>query len=284
MKIEMIPLFAGVSNAALVAYIQEASIDQGAPKARPAVIICPGGAYIGITEKEAEPVALRFIASGYHVFVLKYSIGTQIGRFPAPFIDAANAVRLIRERADRWSVNPDKIILCGFSTGGHTAAILSATWQEDYLRKATGADNYLFKPNALILGYPLLDLYAFKVKNILKMQPLMEMMFGCIYGTLNPQDEQLNEWSCRNRVTSAMPATFLWTTSEDAVIDVGESLDFIKSLAINRVPFEFHIFEKGAHGLSLADETVGYSDEEIRKNVNAYKWVELALNWLKNLT
>ncbi|MDF2613359.1 MAG: alpha/beta hydrolase [Clostridia bacterium] len=286
MIIEVIPLLEGVSNAALTAYIQDASMDQRFRVIRPAVVICPGGAYIGITEKEAEPVALRFIAAGYHVFVLKYSIGTQIGRFPAPFIDAAKSVMLIRENAKRWGVDPNKISLCGFSTGGHVAAILSATWQEEYLSKAIGADNYLFKPNALILGYPLLDMYEFKVRsleNSLGMQPLLETMFSCIYGTLNPDDELLKEWDCKSRVTSDMPPTFLWTTSQDTVVDVVQSLDFVKSLAINKIPHEFHVFEKGAHGLSLGDETVGYTEADIRNNVNVHKWVDLALGWLKNL-
>ncbi|WP_070000081.1 alpha/beta hydrolase [Cellulosilyticum sp. I15G10I2] len=286
MTIEIIPLLEGVSNATLTAYIQDASMDQRFPIIRPAIIICPGGAYIGITEKEAEPVALRFIAAGYHVFVLRYSIGTQIGRFPAPFIDAAKSVMLIRENAKRWYVDADKISLCGFSTGGHSAAVLSASWQDDYLVKAIGADSHLFKPNALILGYPLLDLYQFKMKslkNSLDMQPLLEMMFSAIYGTINPNDTLLEEWSCTRRVTSNMPPTFLWTTSEDAVVDVEESLNFVKVLVANKIPYEFHIFEKGAHGLSLGDETVGYKEADMRKHVNVHKWVDLALSWLKNL-
>ena len=286
MIIEVIPLLEGVSNTTLTAYIQDASMDQHFPIIRPGVIICPGGAYLGITEKEAEPVALRFIAAGYHVFVLKYSIGAGIGRFPAPFIDVAKSVMLVRENAKKWYVHPDKISLCGFSTGGHVAAILSASWQEDYLAKAINADNHLFKPNALILGYPLLDLERFKTKNLeksLEMQPLLEMMFSCVYGSLNPCDESLNEWQCIRRVTRDMPPTFLWTTSEDAIIDVEESLDFVKALAINKIPYEFHIFEKGDHGLSLGDQIVGYSEEDMKKHVNVHKWMDLALGWLKHL-
>lgn len=286
MTIEVIPLFEGVSNATLTAYIQDIDAYPKAPIKRPAVIICPGGAYIGITEKEAEPVALRFLSSGYQVFVLKYSIGTQIGKFPAPFIDIAKSMTIVRKNAKQWGVDKDKVSLCGFSTGGHAATILSATWQEEYLATAIDADNYWFKPNALILGYPLLDMYQFKQNNLKKsfeMQSLLEMMFASIYGTLQPSDEILNKWSYKNKVTSNMPATFLWTTSQDKIINVEQSLNFIKILALNKIPYEFHVFEKGDHGLSLADETVGYQESDIKRHINVHKWVDLALNWMKNL-
>lgn len=286
MNIEVIHMQEGVSNATLTAYIQDSTVDYKFLGERPAIIICPGGAYIGITEKETEPVALRFLVAGYQAFVLKYSIGANIARFPAPFIDAAKAIMYVRENSRRWCVNPDKISLCGFSTGGQVAATLAATWQEDYLSKALNADNQLFKPNALILGYPLLDLHQFKIKKQEKnpeMQPLLEMIFSSAYGTLNPSKLQMDEWNCKNRITSHMPPTFLWMTSEDALVDVEEGLDFIKVIAANNIPFEYHIFEKGAHGLSLGDQTVGYSEADIRKNGNAHKWVDLALNWLLTL-
>ena len=287
MIIEVIQMIEGVSNATLTAYIQDEFIEYHILGNRPAVIICPGGAYIGITEKEAEPVALRFLSKGYQAFVLRYSIGSGLARFPAPFIDAAKAVMLVRKNAKRWCINPDKIYLCGFSTGGHVVATLAATWQEEYLAKAINADNQLFKPNALLLGYPLLDLYQFKMKNLEKssqMQSLLEMMFCATYGTVNPSEVLFDEWNCINRITSHMPPTFLWTTSEDAIVGVEESMNFIKILAANHISFEFHIFENGAHGLSLGDQTVGYSEVEIRSNGNSHKWIGLALDWIDSLS
>lgn len=281
---EVIQLFEGVSNATLTAYIQASTLDNKFFGNRPAVIICPGGAYIGITEKEAEPVAFKFLSAGYHAFVLKYSIGADMAGLPAPFIDAAKAVMIVRENAERWCVNPDKISLCGFSTGGHVAATFAATWQEDYLTKALNADNQLFKPYALVLSYPLLDMYRFKVRNLEKapdMQPLLEMIFSAAYGTLNPDKVLMDKWSCINRITPHMPPTFLWMTSEDALVDVEEGLDFIKALIANKVPYEFHVFEKGAHGLSLGERTVGYSESDMKKHGNAHKWVDMALNWMK---
>lgn len=283
MNTQVIQLFEGMSDATLTAYIQDLFVDDKLFGKRPAVIICPGGAYLGITEKEAEPVALKFLAAGYHAFVLRYSIGAEMGRFPAPFVDAAKSVLLVRENAERWSVDTDKICLCGFSTGGHIVATLGSTWHEEYLAKILNADSQLFKPNALILGYPLLDLGDFKTRNLKKnpqMKPLLDMIFTTAYGTLNPDRFLLNEWNCINRITSNMPPTFLWMTSQDALVSVEKCLDFIKALALNNTPYEFHIFENGAHGLSLGDKTVGYSEADIKNNVNVHKWLDLVLSWL----
>ncbi|PKM94892.1 MAG: hypothetical protein CVU84_08175 [Firmicutes bacterium HGW-Firmicutes-1] len=285
MQIEVIQIQEGISNATLTAYIHDSSIDESGPIIRPAIVIFPGGAYVGITEKEADPVAMKFLGAGYHVFILKYSIGIGIARFPAPFIDAARAMMLIRENARRWCVDSDKIGLCGFSTGGHVATVLATSWQDAYLSDTLNADNQLFKPNALILGYPLLDIYQFMKKNLEKspkMEPLIEMMVSSSYGTLNPSKAVMDEWNCKDLVSKHMPPTFLWTTVEDNIVDVEESLEFVKTLAAKNVSFEFHLFEKGAHGISLGDETVGYSELDMKNHGNANKWLELAVSWLKH--
>jgi len=283
MRIEEIQLFEGLSNAVLTAYIQDSFIDAKPIIHRPAVVICPGGAFIGITEKEAEPVALRFLSAGYQAFVLRYSIGAGMARFPAPFMDAAKAMMIVRENADRWSINPDQISICGFSAGGQVAAFLAATWHEDYLAKVLHADNHLFKPNALVLGYPLLDLHQLETKSMersLEMQPLLEMLFSAVYGTASPSVALVNEWNCMKRITSHMPSTFLWMTSEDDIADAETGLDFIKALLKNNIPYEFHVFEKGRHGLSLGNQSVGYSEADMKGCGSVHKWVDLALDWL----
>lgn len=285
MYIEEINLFDGIASATLTAYIQSPSIDNNYPIIRPAILICPGGAFLSITEKEAEPVALRFVSAGYHAFVLKYSIGAGIATFPTPFIDAAKAMVIIRQNADKWMVDPNRITLCGFSTGGLIASIVASSWQEDIFTKTLKEDAAVMKPNTLLLAYPLLNLYGFMQKHLSGqsgIKSIIEMMFSSIFGTSQPSDQQLNEWNAIDKVSSTMPATFMWTTSEDILIDVEDSLDFIKSLANYKIPFEYHIFEKGAHGLSLGDKSVGYSNEATGEHFNTTKWIDLALEWLES--
>jgi len=279
MIVETIELQEGLSNATLTAYIQE-QYDYNAFHKKPAIIICPGGAYLGYTEKETEPVALRFLAEGFNAFVLRYSIGA-MARFPAPLIDTAKAVMLIRENAGKWNIHPDRIYLCGFSAGGHVAATYAATWHERYLSEALNVSNETIKPNGLILGYPILDMCRFAERNIEKnkdMQPLVEMMLGSVFGSPNPDNELNDEWNCLNRITSHMPKTFLWMTAEDSLIDVNESLDFVKALTSNGVPCEFHYFEKGKHGMSLWAQSEGF--DGTTKKDSLHDWFNLAVKWL----
>ncbi len=280
---EVIPLREGITDATLTSYVPEPVEGPAELRERPAVIICPGGAYMGITEKEAEPVAIRFLAEGFCAFVLRYSVGTGMARFPSPFIDAATAVMLVRENAGRWGIHPDKICIGGFSTGGHVAAVLAATWQEEYLSKALKKDSAWFKPNALLLGYPLLDLGRFLLNhrgNTTELNTLITMMLQIILGSDHPETVSLEEWNVANRVTSHMPPTFLWITSEDQLVSAEDYMNFIRTLSDKQIPYEFHVFEKGPHGISLGDRIVGYYDEALRRLGNTPGWTELFSSWI----
>ncbi len=272
MIVEEIKLQEGITDTALIAYLQDLDFGDQKRTDRPAVILCPGGAYLGYTEKEVEPIALRFLSEGFQVFVLKYSIG-EMARFPAPFLDAAKAVMLVREHARHWKIHPDRISLCGFSTGAQVVAALGARWQEPYLAKALNAEGDRFRPNALILGSPVLDMERFYEKHQGKsreMSTLIEMMFCCIYGTATPTKKDILEWDIKSRINSTYPPTFMWTTREDSLVDVEQCLDYINAFDSNMVPYEFHIFHKGAPGSGAVNPCAG----------NASKWVELALQWL----
>lgn len=280
---EVIPLREGIIDVTLTCYIPDSFEGYSGKQKRPAMIVCPGGAYMGITEKEAEPVAIRFLSEGFCAFVLRYSIGTGMARFPSPFIDAATAVMLVRENAGRWGIHPDKICISGFSTGGQVAAVLAATWQEDYLSKALKKDSAWFKPNALLLGYPLLDLSRFILRHKGKtkeLNTLLTMMLQIILGTDHPEAVSLEEWNVANRVTSHMPPTFLWITSEDQLLSPEDYMDFIRALSDYQIPYEFYAFEKGPHGISLGDRTVGYPTEARKKLGNTPGWTELFFSWI----
>jgi acetyl esterase/lipase len=240
---------------------------------------------MGITEKEAEPVALKLLSEGFCAFVLRYSIGAGEAAFPGPMIDIAEAILIVRENAGRWGIDPDRVSLCGFSAGGHAAAFFAATWQEDYLTKVLKIEPKRYKPNALLLGYPILNLKNFKEYNeerSVEMKTVLELMFGSIFGTDRPEEELLQSFSVSSKVTTSMPPVFLWTTSEDSYVALEDHLEFIKSLADNHILHEFHVFEKGEHGISLADRTTGLTGEQIGQIGNTHRWPELAIAWLRN--
>jgi acetyl esterase/lipase len=179
---------------------------------RPAVLICPGGAYYFCSDREAEPVAMSYLAEGFHAFVLRYSL-MENAVFPRPLNDAEEALEIIRKNSEEWGVDPDKIAACGFSAGGHLAASLGTMGRS--------------RPNALILGYP------------------------CIQSTLNHLFPSPMP-SIDEQVDASTPPAFIFHTFEDEVVPVSHALAFATAMSRAEVPFELHVFQKGFHGLSLA--------------------------------
>ena len=118
----------------LTTYIlDEAYLEATEWKERPAVIICPGGGYGFVSPREAEPIALRYCGAGFHTFILDYS--TAPAGWPAACCELAKAVAYVRSIAEEHHIDKDKIVVCGFSAGGHLAALVRKM-KLDALREA----------------------------------------------------------------------------------------------------------------------------------------------------
>jgi len=101
------------------------------PGDRPMIVVVPGGSYQYCSPREADPVAVRFLAAGYNVAVLRYRVGAD-SRYPLPLQDLAAALVVIRENAEDLGTDPNQIVLCGFSAGGHLAATFGSTVTADW--------------------------------------------------------------------------------------------------------------------------------------------------------
>lgn len=238
-------------------------------KKRGAVLICPGGGYGYTSEREAEPIALQFNAAGFHAFVLYYSVAPR--KHPQPLLDVSRAMCLIREKADVWNIEPDKLAVCGFSAGGHLAASLGVHWDKPYLKNADGIIPGMNRPNACILCYPVITSGEFAHRG----------SFNNLLGeTASP--EMLFEMSLEHHITDKMPPAFIWHTFEDTSVPVENSLFFAEGMRKNNIPFELHIFPKGHHGLSLATpETETESGNSVDSHVAL--WIKLCVEWLNEL-
>ena len=199
-------------DATLTAYVQEPSAELANAATRPAVLVLPGGGYFYTSDREAEPIALAYLAEGFNAFVLRYAVGAE-SPFEKSFDDAKAALAWIRGNAADLLIDPTKVAAVGFSAGGHLAASL-----------ATAAED---KPDALVVGYPV---------------TLEE--FG------PPVGKELLD--VPSHVTADTPPTFLFSTCDDTVVPIRNSLAFLSALAEAGVPFESHIYLLGPHGLSLA--------------------------------
>jgi acetyl esterase/lipase len=293
---EKIKLWKDDNEAYLQTYILNNSLDFKTGEKRPAVIICPGGAYFRTTDREAEPVAMRFATLGYNAFVLRYNTyygdkvidrrnpppGNEKAAYPQPLYDLAQAILTIRENAESWLIDTSKIILCGFSAGGHLVSSMGVHWQDELVTAKFGVDSELFRPSALILGYPLTD-YILMKEGAQSDNPgavaFQEYSNKVVFRKSNPTEEELMKLSPANYVSDKTPPTFIWHTADDESVYVSNSLRFATMLTKYKVPYELHIFESGVHGLSLADETTAAKEEHI--NSGCQVWFELAASWLK---
>jgi len=238
-------------------------------KRRAAVLICPGGGYGFRSPRESEPVALQFNAAGFHAFVLRYSVAPR--RHPLPLLDVSRAVGLLREKADAWKIHPGRIALCGFSAGAHLAASLGVLWDRFELPgAATTGQPGLNRPDALILSYPVITSGVFAHK-------------GSFENLLGPgaSAEALEAVSLELHVSAKTPPTFLWHTYGDEAVPLENSLLFAGALRSAGVPFEFHVYPEGVHGLSLATEET--SDVGKEPDFHVSSWMPLCVEWLGGL-
>ena len=253
-RLRVVPRGTDFVGAELKCYIQEGE------RQRPAVVICPGGAYRFLSPREDDAVALQFAAAGFHVFVLYYTV--QPDDYRRPLLELAEAVSMVRERAKEWNLIEDKIAVCGFSAGGHLAASLGVHWH-----KLDGSSQS--QPNALILAYPVITSGEFAHE-------------GSMLNLLgpDPSEEILFEMSLEKQVSTRTPPTFLWHTVTDPVVPVENSLMFANALQANGCPFELHIYPNGPHGLSLA---ITETDDSRGTDPHVATWMGLCIEWIKEL-
>ncbi len=231
----------------------------------PCLIICPGGGYSYCSQREAEPIALQFLAEGFNIFVVSYS--TAPHRFPNQLRQVAAVMELIFQNASKWHCDTEHVAIMGFSAGGHLAAHYTNAFDIPEVREVFPDSKGV---QASILCYP-----------VITADPVQGHMgsFENLTGHLPLSDQEQAVFSCQNLVSKRTPPTFLWHTAPDEVVPVANTLLYAQALSENTVPYELHIFPFGGHGLSTATELTT-SDLQPHVSRNAV-WMEYARNWLK---
>lgn len=254
-----------LEDAALYVYLLDDS-PKLAIRTRPVVIICPGGGYAGTSDREAEIMALQFNAMGYHAAVLRYSVRPAV--FPTALLELGSAVGWMYEHAAQFHVNTNQIVLTGFSAGGHLVCSYCEFWNQKWVEEALRISSDKLRPGAMILGYPVIT--AGEFGNYSSFQHLL----GDAYET------KKMDLSLEKHVGSQVPRAFIWHTFEDQAVPVQNSLLLVNELVKNGIPVEFHLFEKGPHGLSLANRR-SQSIKGTGLQPGCECWIEMAYRWLE---
>ena len=252
----------------LYTYRQQWTTVPGHYPSRGGVLVLTGGAYMFHGVSEGEPVAAAFAGAGYHAYLLRYSIAPH-ATFPNSAADVCRALRYIRQHAEEWHQDPDKLALCGFSAGGHVAGCVGTMWNRADLLKTSGCAGAEGKPNALILGYPgvTVDIQG----------------EGDMYALL-AGDRTLEELrdlaSVEKWVGPHTPPVFLWNMYGDRIVPVEHGLKLMAALAEQDVPFECHTYMEGTHASALNTPASSLGDPE-RENPHVARWFTDCLEWLE---
>lgn len=210
------------------------------------MVIFPGGGYWQLTAYEGNDYAEYFSAHGIACFVVDYRLASEGFRHPAMIEDAFAAIRTVRSRSAEFGIDSDKLGVCGSSAGGHLAAT-SLLLHEHYTGDVSR------RPDFGVLCYPVIQSTG-KFIN----QGSIENLLG-----ENPDPALLEMMDCEKQVTPDTPPCFIWSTGEDVVVPVENSLAFAAALSRNKVPYDLRIYDKGKHGLGL-DTPYGWEEDVVQ--------------------
>ena len=253
--------------ARLVSYVPDNSPEIDKDRRRPAVIVCPGGGYHFLSDREAEPIALRLMALGFNAFVLYYHVAP--ARYPVPQLEAAWAVSHVKKNAQALLTDARRVFIAGFSAGGHVAASLGILWNQEPWARRLGVSAEEVRPSGMVLSYPVITSGPYAHQ-------------GSFDQLLGEERQGMNEAvSLEKRVAGDAVPAFLWHTWEDASVPVENSLLLATALRKHGVPFELHVYPSGVHGLSLSSDQVYGPDKAGRIRPECQEWIDLAARWMK---
>lgn len=209
-----------------------------------AMLVLPGGGYGALAAHEGEAFCRWFAGLGYHAFELRYRLAPHGYRHPVMWMDATRAMRVVRSLAAARGFDTGKVGIIGCSAGGHLAAHTTVKNDDGEPNSADPVERFSSRPALAVLCYPVITMTTASThcgsrKNLL--------------GDDSPEDLR-EAVSPELHVNASTPPCFVWHTVEDPVVEVENSVDFAMALRRAGVRFELHLYEKGPHGIGLAND------------------------------
>lgn len=245
----------------------------------PAIIVCPGGSYFWLDRKtEGKGVAEWLQANGISAFVLEYRVGgvpafithyrliARGNRYPDMLQDVQRSIQMLRENADDFGINPNKVGVMGFSAGGHLTALSGIYFDSDVLSLVGIEPTVSLKPDFIAPIYPVVSLTAECTHKRSRRGLLGE---GHSIST-----EMKDSLSLERHVRKDMPPTFLMNCKDDPIVKYHNSELLDSAMTAKGVPHKYIQYETGGHGFGA---TAAKTTEE------AIKWKDEFINWLNDL-
>jgi acetyl esterase/lipase len=227
-----------------------------------AVIIFPGGAYRELAaDLEGREVADWFTARGFRAFILSYRLTSNGYLLPVPLLDARRAVQTVRARALDYHINPNRIVVVGFSAGGHLAALAGTQFAAANPDAEDSNERVSSRPDYLVLGYPWLDAIT---------TDTTYLSYCKIFNIMDQCDALRAKYDPLLFVSKDTPPTFIYQTFTDKTVSPVASVRFYEGLLKAGVQSEMHVFASGPHGTGL-----GKGDPSLDQ------WPNLLETWLR---
>jgi acetyl esterase/lipase len=244
-------MYSGVTTPTLEIYLPEKGKATGV-----AVVICPGGGYsVIVFQGEGVSTAKEFVRSGIAAFVLKYRLpddSVMLDKKIGPLQDAQQAIKVVRENAGKWGIDPNKIGIMGFSAGGHLASTEATHFKKSYIENS---NNTSLRPDFQILVYPVISMQDSLTHHDSRTKLLGE----------NPSKEVIDDFSNELQIEENTPPAYITHAADDKVVDVDNSILYFENLRHHKIAVEMHIYPKGGHGFIF-----GYKG-----------WMEPLLKWME---
>lgn len=284
----------GSNGANATFYLQEPNKEIDIKRKSPVMIIVPGGAYMWTSWREEEPIALEFLSKGFSCIVAQYATeGLEyynektdfskdtVSAFPKPLVDLAKTIAYVREHAKEWALDADSINVIGFSAGGNLTAQLGVYWNTDWLEQLVGKGRKEYQPNSICLSYGAPHMAKPNEEDHYEQTKKMnkDLIQLATLGT-DQSSKRAKMVNMEGAITKDVPPTFIWHTMEDPYVPVASALRFAMALEEKEIPFELHIYQKGKHGLALADLRTDSKKDRSQSNKRAATWKRLYLGWL----
>ncbi len=256
----------GMEKQPSVMFMHKAASD--APHTRTAVIVCPGGSYHHLGLKgEGNTTATWFAENGVTAFVLKYRTAESLYHYPAMLQDIQRAIQLVRENADQWDIDPDKVGVIGFSAGGHLVTMAGEFWEShDEIAALDLECEVSLRPDFVIPVYPVVTM-----QDDIAHRWSRNSLLG--HGSHKQTQARKNEFSMEMNVPDDMPPTYVVVCKDDPVVIYENSFRLYDALQAKNIPSRLAVYDWGGHGF-------GMKDNDFMKE---FHWNEPLRDWLVEL-